>query len=348
MEDDPWSRRHVYGSIGHRASTPFFAGSSFSASLSFLAWVAFSATPIWQAQRRGSLHARGTSHRDLKDRVKASPNDAELRVRLGEALATAGLLDDAIQQFGSRSSGSGSHGRLSRSRHHRDAEEAAQDRRGLLQQGRRAHERTAEMENVNQRRETAFFYLGEIALDAKRYEDAVANFKASLRIRRDAPTPTTCSRRPFKGMDRPDAALEQLDAALAFDPNYAEAHYLMGEIYLEDGDKINAAVHFRIAADKAPDQDLPQEALASLGTADEAIARRAGVPCRRARRKAIDEALLARALDPKSVDAALFHAAAVRSRDTSAAVGVPGGTRAFAKNAAAKAALAKLQPKKKN
>ncbi len=190
---------------------------------------------VWQARNAEDLSTpAGRAIADLKDRVKATPNDAELRVRLGEALATAGLIDEAIEQFRTAVKlEPEAHRGLPRPRHHRDAEEAAQDRRGLLQQGRRAHDEQRDARTSTSGRETAFFYLGEIALDAKRYEDAVANFKASLRIRRDASDTYYLLAQALKGMDRNDAALKQLDAALAFDPNYAEAHYLMGEIYLD-------------------------------------------------------------------------------------------------------------------
>ena len=150
-------------------------------------------------------------------------------------------------------------------------------------------------------------------------------------------------------MERDDAAMKQLDAALAFDPGYAEAHYLMGELYMDQSDKINAAVHFRAAADASPDQDLPQEALASLGSADEALAAGQELVKKNQVRKAIDQALLARALDPKSLKAVLFHAdLLVRSKEASAAAkAYQDALELSPKNATATAALAKLQPKKK-
>lgn len=277
---------------------------------------------VWQSRETESLSTpAGRAIADFRRRVKASPNDAALRVRMGEALASAGLVDDAIEQFRIaiklEPKHTGAYLDLGILAMQKKESKTAEDyflKVVDLTSG-------SDMEDVNQRREAAFFYIGSIALDARRYEDAVANFKAALRIRRDASDTYYLLAQAYKGMERPDAAMTQLDAALAFDPNYPEAHYLMGQIYLEDGDKINAAEHFRIAAEQAPDQDLPQEALSALGTAAEAIARGRDDLEAGKFEKAVDEALLARALDPKSVDAALFHGeAAERSGSTAAAV----------------------------
>ena len=277
---------------------------------------------VWQEQQTEDLSTpAGRAIADFKQRVKASPNDAPLRVRMGEALASAGLYDDAVEQLRIAIKLDPKHtgayldlGILAMQKKETKTAEGYFNKVIELTTG-------SEMEDVNQRRETAFFYIGEIALDAKRYEDAAANFKAALRIRRDASDTYYLLAQAYKGMERSDAAMKQLEAALAFDPNYAEAHYLMGQIYLEEDDKINAAEHFRIAAEQAPDQDLPQEALAGLGTAEDAVSK--GREDLKAKRyeKAIDSALLARALDPKYVPAVVLHAeAAEASGETSAAV----------------------------
>ena len=304
---------------------------------------------VWQT-RRSELESTPTGRAigDLKNKVRANPNDAALRVRLGEAFASAGLTDDAIEQFRQATKADPKHtgayldlGIM-----------AMQDKQPKTAEGyfNKVIELTTgvEFEQINQRRETAFFYLGEIALNAKRYEDAAANFKAAIRIRRDAADTYYLLAQALRGMERNDAAMKQLDAALAFDPGYPEAHYLMGQIYLDDGDKINAAVHFRLAADGAPDQDLPQEALAALGTADEALARGKADEKAGSIPKAIEQALLARALDPKSLDAVLFHAGLlVRANETSAAIKTyKEALRISPGNASAKAALARLEPKK--
>ena len=55
---------------------------------------------VWQGKQTESLSTPARrAIADLKKKVKATPNDAELRVRLGEALATAGLVNDAVGQL---------------------------------------------------------------------------------------------------------------------------------------------------------------------------------------------------------------------------------------------------------
>ncbi len=305
---------------------------------------------VWQAQRTEETSTpAGRAIADLRNRVRANPNDAPLRVRLGEALASAGLLDDAVDQFKAA---------LKIDDKHTGAYldlgiVAMQEKEHSTAEGyfNKVIELTTgtQYAGVNQRREMAYFYLGEIALDDRRYEDAAANFKAALRIRRDASDTYYLLAQAYRGMQRNDAAMKQLDIALAFDPRYPEAHYLMGEIYLDEDDVINAAVHFRIAADGAPEHDLPQEALASLGTAEEALAKGEQNLKGGRVRKAIDDALLARALEPENLKAVLFHAdVLVRAKETSAAIKAYKEALELApENTTAKAALAELQPKKK-
>jgi len=276
---------------------------------------------IWQARQEESASTpAGRAIQDLKARVKATPNNADLRVRLGEALASAGLYEDAVKSLKAATKLNPKHdgayldlGILAlENKQPKSAE-------GYFQ---KVIELTAgDMEGVNQRREQAYFYIGSIALDAEQYDDAVANLKAALRIRRDAADTYYLLAHALKGQGQKDAAMKQLDAALTFDPKYAEAHYLMGQIYLEDGDKINAAVHFRLAADNAPNQDLPLEALAGLGTAADAVAQgRADLGSKRYA-AAIQAALLAQAIDPKNVPAVVLHAeAAEASGETSTAI----------------------------
>ena len=104
-----------------------------------------------------------------------------------------------------------------------------------------------------------------------------------------------------------------------------------------------------MAADGAPDQDLPEEALASLGDASDALDRGKTLAKEGDVRKAIDEVLLARALEPKNLEAALLHAELLlKSKDTSAAIQTyEEALKISPDDATAKAALAKLQPKKK-
>lgn len=247
----------------------------------------------------------------LQQEVRQDPNNAAKRVRLGEALAAAGLLDQAAEQFQAALKIDETHtgawldlGLVAMRADDPAAAEKYFVRVVELTEG-------AEYENINQRRELALFHLGEIALDARRFEDAAANFKAALRIRRDSSTTYYLLAQSFRGLGSDAPALENLDAALAFDPNYAEAHFLYGEILLDQDDRVNAAVHLRRAAELAPDVSAPRERLALLGSVDDAITRSKAALDEGSHETAIEEALLARALEPSSVEAGLAHARAL-------------------------------------
>lgn len=248
---------------------------------------------------------------DLRDAVQKNPNDSAARVRLGEALATAGRLDEAVEQLKVALKIDDKHtgawldlGLIAMQE--KDPAQAEQYFQKVVEltEG-------AQYEDVNNRREAALFHLGEIALAEKRYEDAAGFFKGALRIRKDASDTYYLLAQAYQGLDEGDAALEQLDAALAFDPNYAEAHYLYGVILLDKGDLINAAIHLRKAVDLAPTRKEPAEALKKLGTSSAAVdkgrkALEAGDVT-----GAIEDALLAESIDPKNADAFLLHADAL-------------------------------------
>jgi tetratricopeptide (TPR) repeat protein len=166
---------------------------------------------------------------------------------------------------------------------------------------------TGDYQNVNQRRELAFFHLGEIALVQKRYEDAVGYFKAALRIRKDASDTYLRLAQAYAGLDVPDMALEQLDIALTFDPRMAEAHYERGKLLFKKGDKVNAAWEYRAALDGAPESREAQAAMDSLGTYREWFDKAEAAFKSSQMQPALDAVRIARAIDPTSFDAAMLH-----------------------------------------
>lgn len=279
---------------------------------------------IWET-RRAEANATPAQRAlaTLKAQVEADPNNAALRVRYGEALASAGLFEPARKQFEAALEIDEGHtgawldlGLVAMQVDDRAAAEKYFNKVLELTEG-------AQFENANQRRELSFFYLGEIALDDRRYEDAATNFKAALRIRRDSSITYYLLAQAFYGMGNEQNAVENLDAALAFDPNYAEAHYLYGKILLDQDDRINAAIHLRRSADLAPDVQQPRELLAKIGVSEDALERSTVALGEGRTQEAIDEALLARALDPSSVPAILAHAkAAIAKGDEKAARGI--------------------------
>ncbi len=269
---------------------------------------------VWQG-RQAELTATPAQRaiKDIEAVVRKSPNSAAARVRFGEALAAAGQLKPAAEQFQIAVKLDKNHtgayldlGIIAmENKEYGPAEKYFTKVVELTQ--------ATQFEAMNERREQALFHLGEIALSQRRYEDAAGYFKGALRIRKDASDTYYLLAQSLRGMGEDVAAVKQLNAALAFDPNYPEAHYLYGMILLDQGDKINAAIHLRKAADLAPEQDQPVDALKKLGTSKQAV------EDGRARLKAgqlkdaIDAALLATALDPENVDAVIFHAEVLKA-----------------------------------
>ena len=270
---------------------------------------------VWQG-RQEELTATPAQRaiKDLTAAVKAAPNSAAARVRLGEALAAAGSLKAATEQLSIAVKLDKNHtgafldlGIIAmQDKQYGPAEEYFTKVVELTQ--------NTEFATMNTRREQALFHLGEIGLMQKRYEDAVGFFKGAIRIRKDASDSYYLLAQALRGMGEDDAAIKQLDASLAFDPNYPEAHYLYGIILLGKGDKINAAVHLRKSADLAPEQKLPLEALQKLGSAEDAIKLGREELAAGKQQAAIDQALLATALDPTSSEATLFYVDALMAQ----------------------------------
>lgn len=263
---------------------------------------------VWQgdrAERTATPAARAI--RSLETVVKKSPNSAAARVRLGEALAAAGSLDAATEQFSTAIRLDKNHtgayldlGILAMQDKNYGPAEKYFDKVVELTQG-------TQFEAMNARREQALFHLGEIALDQKRFDDATGYFKGALRIRKDASDTYYLLAVSLRGMDEDAAALKQLEAAIAFDPNYPEAHYLWGVILLEQGDRINAATHLRKSVDLAPEQKQPAEALKKLGSADDALEQGRAQLADGKSQAALDSALLATVLEPDNSEATLFY-----------------------------------------
>lgn len=248
---------------------------------------------------------------DIKADVRSNPNDASLRVRLGEAYAAAGKYDQAMEQFQNA---------LKIEPEHTGAfldMGIVSTVEGDLEAAMRAFEKVveltegAEFEAVNDRREIALYNLGVIALDRDQYEDAIGYFKGALRIKRDASDTYYHLARAYEGLEEYDAGIEQLQIAVAFDPNYAQAHYLMWQIYTEMDNEVDASYHARIAVELAPDADPPAEALAAYGTAAERMTRSEAAQAEGQIDEALKQAEIAHNIEPDNLEAVLFHARAL-------------------------------------
>lgn len=209
----------------------------------------------------------------LGDQVRKSPNDAILRVRYGEALGAMGKYQQAIDQFNAATKIDPKHigayldlGMVAQLTKNLSAAEGYYQKVITLTDGQ-------DYAGVNPVREQAYFNLGTIMLDQKRYADSAGYFKAALQIRSDASDTYYSLAKDYQGLGDADAAIQQLNIAVQFDPGYAEAHYLLGELYQGKQDLVNATAEYSQAASDAPTADPPKQALESFGPASDWVAK---------------------------------------------------------------------------
>jgi tetratricopeptide (TPR) repeat protein len=160
-----------------------------------------------------------------------------------------------------------------------------------------------QMSNQDQRLSDVYYYLGTTLVEQKRYEEAVANLKESIKIKRDSSPVHYMLSVAYERLGLPDMQKEELTVVLAFDPSAAQANYDMGLLLLKQGDTAQAAELFRISADRAPsDVTDPKRQLALLGTASDrlgqAVALKATEP-----KRALTDARIAAAIEPSNVSA---------------------------------------------
>lgn len=277
---------------------------------------AFFGYSVWQnAQRRALTNAPTRVVKALEGQVRKAPNDVVLRVRLGEALGAAGNYPAAIEQFNAALKIDPKHIGA-----HLDLGMVAMlnkndDKADLYFNKVLELTASSQFSQVDQRRENAFYNLGLIALRQQRYEEAVGYFKGAQRIRKDASDTYLNLARALRGMKDYDSAISNLEFALAFDPGFAEAHYTLGQVYEEKGDKVNASYHFFQAARLAPDDELPQEALAAFGPSTDWVARAQKQLEAGSLEEALTSALIASNLDPESIGAIKVHAKILMARE---------------------------------
>lgn len=300
---------------------------------------------VWEAERTERLS--GPALRvieDMRRAAKANPKNAAVHVRLGEALADAGLVQEAVRHLEAAVRIDPKH-----SGAFLDLGVIAMNR-GSRRKARGYFEKVLELTEdspyagINQRRETALYNLGVLSMQVRDYDEAIGYLKGAQRIRRDASDTYYLLAECFYRMDRIDAARQQLDIALAFDPRFANAHYLMGMTFLKEGDKATAAEELRLAADYAPTAEQPKRELRALGPssrwereAREAFAKDDVTP-------ALYAARLWHALEPKEPSAAKMRAALLeRSGDKRHALDVYRiAAELSPKDAAVKAAIRRL------
>lgn len=274
--------------------------------------LAFLAYTVWQGEQRvrqGSLSSRAITN--LRESVRKDPKNASLRVLLGDALRDTGSYKDAIEQYKTALELEKDHpGALSGLALVAMAQEEWETASGYWQ---RAIDVLSKMRFAAQdlRLEKAYYYYGVTLIQLGEYEEAVANLKEALRIKRsDADTHYALSVAYGKlGLTRNQR--QSLETALAFVPSMPEANYDLGLILLAEGDEAGAAELFRRAADNAPGRPEPLDELDKLGPFQDryqaAVDLQATDPA-----AALKQARIAFALDPKNVDAARLVARLVQ------------------------------------
>ena len=243
----------------------------------------------------------------LKQQVGQRPRDAALRVRLGEAMATAGVIGEANGQFKEALQIDPKHtgawldlGILAMQEGHSDEAVGYFKKVVELTEG-------TDMEIINERREQALFYLGQVAVEQRRYDDALRYLKGALLIRRDASDTYLLLAQAYEGTGATQKAIDSYGIALTFDPNYAMAHYQLGMLLKKKGDLVNAAKNLRAAITAQPAADPPVEALAAFGTAASYVtAAQKDIAAKdyKAARKNVESAL---AVTPDDLPAALLY-----------------------------------------
>ena len=315
-----------------------------------LAGVGFFGYSIYRdRQIEDQSSATGRIAAALGDQVRRSPNDTVLRVRYGEALGAMGKYQQAIDQFNAALKIDPKHvgayldlGMVAQLTKNFGAAEGYYQKVLSLTEGQ-------DYANVNPTREQAYFNLGTMMLDQKRYADAAGYFKASLRIRNDASDTYYSLAKAYQGLGDADAAIQQLEIALQFDPGFAEAHYFLGELYQEKKDDVNASYQYAQAVKLAPTADVPKQALEAYGSASDWLAKARQALGTGDIETALTDVLVARNLDASSFAAAKLHGQILVERGSlKDALDVYKQAAALnSKDADVQAAIAKLTPQVK-
>jgi tetratricopeptide (TPR) repeat protein len=238
----------------------------------------------------------------LTAKLRGNPNDFDTRMRLAQAFAVAGRDNEAIEQYKAVLKAnknfvpalSGVGFEYLKQKQWKEGEAYFRKVVALTEKDTTG--------TGSSPLETAYFYLGTSLMEQHKYEDAAGYFKAALRLKRDASDSSYALAVTYRELGITQGYEEYLLYTLQFDPNMPEANYDYGMLLLSRNDLAGAAEHFRTSADSAPDIDKPQIQLDKLGnSADrlaEAVKLKATDPA-----KALIEARIAFALDPKSTEA---------------------------------------------
>jgi tetratricopeptide (TPR) repeat protein len=239
----------------------------------------------------------------IKAQVEKNPNDALLRVRLGEAYAAANRSQNAIEQFNAALKIDPKHsgayldlGMLAM------VENRPDEAQTYL---KKVIELTAadEMAAGSDRREMAFYNLGRLAMRQKEWETAIGYFKEAVRIRDDASDTYYYLASSLEAIGQTEDAKKNLLVALQFDPNFSQAHYLMAKLLLAEGDKVGASAEVGASLRLSPTAPEPAKLAEQIGDPAE-LAKQAAELYPSDPEAAFEAAAIAFNLDPRNSIAA--------------------------------------------
>lgn len=213
----------------------------------------------------------------LEQLVKEQPGNVVARLQLAQAYTVGGRDNDAVAQYQAVLEANPDDitslaglGFIASTRRQWATAEGYWLRIIEILEGRPASSQDAALEK-------AYFYMGDVKAEQKKWDEAIPFYKAALRIKRDASDTRYHLAVAYREVGSPSKYKEELQIALAFDPRMPEANYDLGQLLLEEGDLAAAAEHFRIAADVAPGVDAPAEALLEFGSAADRLAKARGL-----------------------------------------------------------------------
>jgi tetratricopeptide (TPR) repeat protein len=282
-----------------------------SAVLAVIGFGAFFAWSVYAQQQADRLSNPAYQVIDaLQKQLDAQPDSAELHSRMAEALHDAGDIARAKQELLTAIQLDEKYIGAYQNLAHIELDE--KDYEASKANWQKVLDLTADsqMQDVNKRRELAYFNLGDIAMIQEDWVSAVGYFNAAIRITKDAGSYLLLAK-AYLELGQNDMAMDKVNATLAFIPNYAEAHFVRGKLYLAAGDIVDAAWDFRAAADGAAEMPAAlaeaQAALASLGTYDSWYGKAADASASKDTSAALAAVQVARSIQPESYDAAMLH-----------------------------------------
>ena len=278
----------------------------------------------------------------LEKEIRKTPNDVILRVRLGEAYAAAGRTQDAIEQLNAGLKLDPKHvgalldlGQIAMF-NNRTAEARTYFNRVIeLIEG-------TQFADTSDKLETAYFQMGRLSLSEKQYDEAIGYFKKALRIKRDASDSYYYLARALDQAGQTEAAIEQLQMAVAFDPNFAQAHYSLGQLYEAENDQVSASYHYARARRIDNESKEPKAALAAMGSVQSWLDKAESAKDS-SHDVALDSVLIALNIDPEDEHAIALQAEIEKADPKVAAAHYAAIAKRDPSNSDAKAAAARVR-----